>query len=164
MLVGLLPENKILVKLSVSPSDARQLMPGQSAQISVISQGAALSVPGTISMVSGQVDPVSGFVTVYVAPGKSDGLVIGQYVSCELQTASSTGLIVPRAAVLPDGDQEDIYTVKDAHAVLHHVQVGLSNDQDVQVQAPDIQAGDPVVIMGNAELTDGMAVRQERGQ
>ena len=90
MLIGLLPENKILVKLSVSPSDARQLKPGQSAMISVTSQGSALNVPGIISTISSQADPATGFLRVYVKPDKPNGLLIGQYVSCELYPAGAT--------------------------------------------------------------------------
>ena len=97
---------------------------------------------------------------MYVTPNKPRGLVVGQYASGRLRIASSTGLLVPHSAVLPINGQENMYTIKGTHAVVHHVKIGLSNDREVEVSAPGLRAGEPVVIVGNAELTDGMAVKQ----
>lgn len=160
VLIDLLPVNKIRVELWVSPTNVRQLRLGQNMDIAVAIKGAEIHRQGTISMITGQVNPVNGLVSVYVTPRNPGGLVIGQYASGKIHTASSTGLIVPHSAVLPINGQEDMYTVKDSRAVLHHVKIGLSNDREVEVSAPGLHAGEPVVIVGNAELTDGMAVTQ----
>ncbi len=160
VLINLLPVNKIRVELWVPPTNVRQLRPGQNVDIAVAIQGAEIQQRGTVSMITGQVNPVSGLVSVYVTPNKPGGLVIGQYASGKLHIASSTGLIVPHSAVLPIGGQEDMYTVKDSRAVLHHVKIGLSNHREVEVSAPGLHVGEPVVVVGNAELADGMPVKQ----
>ncbi len=160
VLIDLLPLNKMRVALRVPPTNLAQLQLGQIVKITVSARGHELHEWGKISLITGRIDPVSGLVSVYVTPSKPGGLVIGQYASGRLHIASSTGLLVPHSAVLPIDGQEDLYTVKDSHAVLHHVKIGLSNDREVEVSAPGLRAGEPVVIVGNAELTDGMAVKQ----
>ena len=160
VLIDLLPVNKIRVELRVPPTNVQHLRLGQNVDISLAIHGAEIHERGTVSMITGQIDPVSGLVSVYVTPSKPGGLVIGQYAAGKFHVASSTGLIVPHSAVLPIGGQEDMYTVKNSRAVLHHVKIGLSNDREVEVSAPGLHAGEPVVIVGNAELTDGMPVKQ----
>ena len=160
VLIDLLPLNKMRVELRVPPTNLAQLQLGQIVKITVSARGHELHEWGKIGLITGRIDPVSGLVSVYVTPSKPGGLVIGQYASGRLHIASSTGLLVPHSAVLPIDGQEDLYTVKDSHAVLHHVKIGLSNDREVEVSAPGLRAGEPVVIVGNAELTDGMPVAQ----
>ena len=160
VLIDLLPLNKMRVQLRVPPTNLAQLRLGQIVKITVSAQGHGLHESGKISLITGRINPVSGLASVYVTPSKPGGLVIGQYASGKLHIASSTGLIVPHAAVLPIGGQEDMYTVKDSRAVLHHVKIGLSNHREVEVSAPGLHVGEPVVIVGNAELTEGMAVKQ----
>ena len=160
VLINLLPLNKMRVALRVPPTNLTQLRLGQIVKLTVSARGHELHEPGKISLITGRIDPLSGLVNVYVTPSKPGGLVIGQYASGKLHIASSTGLIVPHAAVLPVGGQEDMYTVKGSRAVLHHVKIGLSNHREVEVSAPGLHVGEPVVIVGNAELTEGMAVKQ----
>ena len=44
----------------------------------------------------------------------------------------------------------------------HQVRIGLQNDQEVEIQGAGVQAGEPVVVVGNYELKDGMAVKVRR--
>ncbi len=162
VLINLLPINKMRVALRVPPTNLAQLRLGQIVKITVSAQGHELHESGKISLITGRIDPISGLVSVYVTPSKPGGLVIGQYASGRLRIASSTGLIVPHSAVLPINGQENMYTIKGTHAVVHHVKIGLSNDREVEVSARGLRAGEPVVIVGNAELTDGMAVKQRK--
>ena len=82
----------------------------------------------------------------------------GQSVLGKITVASVQGLIVPRAAVLPEEDKFVLFTVENGHAVKHVVKVGLENREEINVIAPDLQAGKPVVVLGNYELKDKMAV------
>lgn len=160
VLINLLPLGKMWVTLQVPPSNLAQLRLGQAVTIMVSAQGHQLQQSGTIALISGRVDPISGLVSVYVTPSKPDRLVIGQYASGRLHIASSTGFIVPHSAVLPINGQETMYTIQGNRAVVHHVQIGLSNGRELEVSAPGLRAGEAVVIVGNAELTNGLAVQQ----
>jgi len=44
------------------------------------------------------------------------------------------------------------------HAVKHQVQAGLENDTQIEVIANDLKEQDDIVVLGNYELEDGMAV------
>ncbi len=159
VLLDVLPMHATQVKLSVLPLEARQLRLGQKVDISVAAPGGAIRQPGTISLIASRVDPDSGFVAVYVTPAKPQLLLIGQYASGRFHIASRVGLIVPHSAVLPDGGKEIMYTVRNFHAVLHDVRIGLSNHREVEVSAPGLHAGEPVVVVGNAELANGVPVQ-----
>jgi intein/homing endonuclease len=54
-----------------------------------------------------------------------------------------------------------MFTVKNDRAVKHSVQIGLENGKEVEVIGSDIEPGDPVVILGNYELKNDMAVKFE---
>ena len=73
-------------------------------------------------------------------------------------------MIVPRSAVLPEEDHYILFTIKDGRAQEHTVRVGLENEKDVEVIANDLQAGEPVVTLGNYELKDGMAVKVDESR
>ena len=75
--------------------------------------------------------------------------------------ASAQGLIVPHSAVLPEGRGHSLFTIKDNRAVKHLVQVGLRNDKEVEIKGAGLQAGESVVVLGNYELKNGMAVKVE---
>ncbi len=159
-LLNLLPHSAILVRLRVLPPDVRRLRVGQKIPLSITTQGAAIREHGTIFMIAGRVDPISGFVNVYVTPHHRANLLIGDYASGRVAVASSRGLIVPHAAVLPGNGGDYLFTVKGSHAVEHRVRKGVFNDQEVEVFAPNLHAGEPVVVVGTGVLTNGMTVEQ----
>ena len=77
----------------------------------------------------------------------------------EIQRTEKNALAVPRSAVLPNESREfEIFTVANNHAIRHTVKIGAENPNEIQVIANDLHEGDPVVILGNHELEDGMAV------
>jgi len=61
--------------------------------------------------------------------------------------------------VLPDGEAQVLFTVKNGKAVRHEVTLGIASGDSVEVTGAGLHAGDMVVTLGNYELTDGMAVQ-----
>src|SRR5258708_39898963 len=101
--------------------------------------------------------------TVLIAVPEGDRLRLGEHVRATIQGAlHPTALIVPRNAVLPDGDAQVLYTVKDTKAVRHEVKLGITSADRVEVLAEGLKQGDAVVVSGNYELADGMAVQIEK--
>jgi multidrug efflux pump subunit AcrA (membrane-fusion protein) len=68
---------------------------------------------------------------------------------------------VPRSAVLNDGEHYNLFTIKDGKALKHIVNIGLQDESSIEVISSELKANDPVVIEGNYELDDGMAVAPE---
>ena len=60
-----------------------------------------------------------------------------------------------------DAGAQVLFTVKDGKAVRHEVTPGIASGDQLEVQGADLKAGDAVVVTGNYELSDGMAVQVE---
>ncbi|HYZ74919.1 MAG TPA: hypothetical protein VE641_17700, partial [Chthoniobacterales bacterium] len=120
-------------------------------------------IRGQVRLVTHEVDPATGLVEVFVSinPEQHPHLLIGAYVRGEIETRKDEALVVPKSAVLPEGDDFYLFTVADKKAVRHTVKLGIQTTTEVEVLSPDLKAGDEVVTVGNYELTDGATVEVE---
>jgi len=161
-LVELAEEKRIEVRLGVEPSDAADLKVGHPVRVRAVNDGESKPVEGRIRMVTRRVNPASRLVDVFVALAPPEArLMLETYVRGEAVVDSRQALALPRAAVLPDEDKHVVYTIKDAKAVKHEVKTGLEDDEQVEVLGDAIKPGEMVVVEGNYELEDGMAVKVE---
>ncbi len=119
---------------------------------------AAKPIEGHVRLITQRVDPETRLVDVYVTLPNDTHLMLDAYLRVELKTLAHETLVAPRGAVLPTGDGNVLFTVKDNHAVRHVVQIGIQSGRDTEVIANDLKPGDEVVVRGNYELSDGMAV------
>ncbi len=161
-LVEIVVQNRLEVLLGVEPEDLEKLEPAQEVSISLANVPGSAGVSGKIRKVSSSVNPDTRLVDVFVALPETlpsyPEFLLGEFIVGKINIASSTGLMVPREAVLPEGDHYQMFTVKNDRAVKHSVQIGLENDKEVEVIGPDIKPGEPVVTLGNYELKNNMAV------
>jgi RND family efflux transporter MFP subunit len=145
--------------LTVEASDADRVRPGQSVILASANRPKADAVTGTVRLVGGVVDAASGAVDVRVPLPPAAGWYPGEHVQGEIELQRKTALVAPREAVLPDDDKQVLYVVKDGKAVRHEIATGIVSADSVEVIGPDVRAGDAVVVQGNYELDDGMAVQ-----
>jgi membrane fusion protein (multidrug efflux system) len=161
-LVEIVVQNRLEVLLGVEPEDLEKLKPAQEVSISLANVPGSAGVSGKIRKISNSVNPDTRLVDVFVALPETlpsyPKFLLGEFIVGKINIASSTGLMVPREAVLPEGDHYQMFTVKNHRAVKHSVQIGLENDKEVEVMGPDIKPGEPVVTLGNYELKNDMAV------
>ncbi len=160
-LLEIVAQNRLEVRLGVEPDDINRVAPNQSVSLTRVNVPAAPAVTGHIRKVSYGVDPATRLVDVFVTLPTGAEFLLGESTSGEITVATVQGLIVPHSAVLPEGQGYSLFTIKDNRAVKHLVQVGLRNDREVEIKGGDLQAGEPVVVLGNYELKDGMAVKVE---
>ena len=164
-LVDIVIQNRLEILLGVEPEDVGQVKPGQDVSLSPVNVPESTGVTGKIRKISNAVNPDTRLVDVFVRLPEtlptSTAFLLGEFAVGKITIASSTGLIVPRAAVLPEKDHYQMFTVKNDRAVKHAVQIGVENGYEVEVIGPDIEPGDPVVILGNYELKNDMAVKVE---
>lgn len=156
-LVEIIAEDEIEVKLGVEAEELPLLQNGQSIALFPVNNPAFGAVEGTIRLVTRQVNPETRLIDVYVSLPAGTRLLLGGYIRGEI-TRSAEGLVVPRAALLPEEDGFKLFTITENHAVKHTVKVGLENNREVELQATDLHAGETVVTRGNYELEDGMSV------
>ncbi len=157
-LVELVQENEIEVKLGVEPEDAVHVAVGQPVALFRVHTTGTPPITGRVRLITQRVDPDTRLVDVYVSLPDEKELWLDSYFRGELKTQTHDALVVPRSAVLPAGDGYVLYTVKDQRAVAHQVQIGIQNAKETEIIASDLKAGEPVVVRGNYELSDGMAV------
>jgi RND family efflux transporter MFP subunit len=158
-LVEVVARNRLEVQLGVEPEDVPFLQLGQTVRLTAVHGSASGTIEGQLRLIAERVDPATRLVDVFVALPQPSHLLLEEFVRGDLVTVSAHGLVVPRAAVLPEEGQYTLYTVKEHHAVKHVVKKGLENDTAMQVEADDLRPGDLAVIVGNYELQDGMAVQ-----
>ena len=163
-LVEVAAHNQIEVKLGVGPQDIAFLKSGEVVHLHRISDGDAPAVDGKIRMIGQRVDPMTRLVDVMVSLPPEAKFILEEFVMGLITKASADALVAPREAVLPDENGYTLFTVKDGKAVKHSIRIGLQNDRDVQVIGDGLQDGEPVVVIGNYELQDGMAVQVQHAE
>lgn len=161
-LVELAEEKRTEVRLSVNPPDAADLKPGQAMTVALVNDTDAKPVEGRVRLITQRVNPASRLVEVFVALPPDTRWLLESYVRGRASVNEKQALVVPRAAVLPEEEKHILFTLKDGKAVEHEVEIGLENDEVVEILGGGIKAGDAVVIQGNYELKPGMAVEIEK--
>jgi RND family efflux transporter MFP subunit len=146
-------------RLGLEPSDADKVRAGQKVTLTPISRPGQAPVVSTVGSVGGLADAATGTLDGRVPVPAAAAWYPGERVQGDIELESETGLVVPRGAVLPDDDQQVLYTLKAGKAKKHVVQVGIAAGAKLEVAAPDLAPGDPVVVQGNYELSDGMDVQ-----
>ena len=158
-LVEIIAQDRLEVRLGVEPGDAGRLVPGQSVRLSYVDVPAARETIGSIRKISRAVNPVTRLLDVFVTLPRSAKYLLGEYILGRIRTASSYGLVIPRSAVLPEGDGHVLFTVHNGRAIKHTVRVIRESDKEVQVSGAGLQTGDQAVVEGNYELKDGTAIQ-----
>ncbi len=157
-LLQLVTQRRLEARLGVESEDMERVRTGMPVSISFVNVSASSALSGSVRKVSHSVNSASRLVDVFVSLPPSGKLLLGQSVLGKITVASVQGLIVPRTAVLPEEDKFVLFTVDNGRAVKHIVKVGLDNGAEINVIVPELQPGQPVVVLGNYELKDKMAV------
>lgn len=116
-------------------------------------------IAGSIAEVQDIVDPKSLLLPALVRVRSEDGraLVPGMRVRATLDAGSVDAIAVPRDAVLIDDQGAYLFQVSHDKAARINVRTGLEADGMVAVDGLR-DTSLPVVVLGNYELEDGMAV------
>ena len=154
-------DNKLETRLGIEPEDMPLVKVGQTVSLEPVSRRGVSPLSAQIRLISGSVDQTTGLVDVFVPLAARGGILLGDYLKAQIDIASKKALGVPRTALLPEGDHHVVFTIKDGHAVRHVVQRWLESGNEIEVISTDLHPGDQVVILGNYELVDGMAVQTE---
>ncbi len=149
-------------RLGVESGDRLLLARDQPVTLASTERPEPLSVDSRVRSVGAALDAATGTLEVRVPVPEKAALMLGEHVRALIQVVlHPTAQIVPRSAVLPDGDMQVLYTVKDHKAVRHELKLGIATADRLEVLAVDLKSGDAVVVSGNYELTDGMTVEVE---
>ncbi|NML31147.1 efflux RND transporter periplasmic adaptor subunit [Paraburkholderia antibiotica] len=155
------PDARANVLLGVEPSDAATTHPGDTVTLRGLSAALAkTSVEGRVILVGASIDQQSQLVNVSATfPLAQTPFIPGTRVVADIATRNGTHWILPRAAVLEDGQHAYVFQITPQHRA-HRVAVNIAVENGARygVDGPlDPALG--VVTSGNYELNDGMAVR-----
>jgi RND family efflux transporter MFP subunit len=133
--------------------------PGQAVALQSANRADAPLIRSQVRFAGASLDATIGSAEVRVPVPAGAPLLLGEHVTGTVEVKKKEALVAPRSAVLPDDGKQVLFTVKDGKAVRHEVQVGIADGDLVEVIGDNLHAGDPVVVLGNYELTDGMSVQ-----
>lgn len=154
--------NKLIVQLGVEPEDIHFLKPGTPIKIH------SVFIPeyegkSQLREIHAMINPVTHLVDAIapIPPDKTYHLVLGGYLTAEIQLSEHTGLTVPRTAVLEDEQGYYVFTIEHNKAKRLQVEIGQENKSWTEI-TKGLHQGQLIVITGNYVLTDGMFVREEK--
>jgi RND family efflux transporter MFP subunit len=153
------------VMLGVEPSDAGAIHAGDALTLRGLSTALANTpVNGRVVLVGAAVNPQSQLVDVGAnVPLGQSAFIPGTRVRAEIATRTGTHWIVPRAAVLKDNQGAYIFQITPQNKARRvAVTIQVENGGHYGVDGP-LDAAQGLVISGNYELKDGMAVRLSGG-
>ncbi len=148
------------VQIGVEPEDALRVATGMPVRI-VSVFNPAISVMAKVSGIHGALDQQTRLIAITVKLDKGTvHFFPGTRVRGEITIARQNLPAVPRAAVLSDAKGSYLFQVENGKAKRVAVVTGLESKGVVAVSGT-FNPALPVVIQGNYELSDGMAVREE---
>ena len=163
-MIEVVGQNRLAARLGIEPQYSAKLKPGQEVSLVRLNAPGNRAVPGKIRKLSDSANSTSHLVDVFVDLPSSSGFLLNEYVAGKITAASAEGLLVPRSAILPEQNRYILFTIKAGRAQERAVQVVMENDKEVAVSGKDLHAGEAVVVVGNYELKDGMAVKVDQSR
>ena len=163
------PNSKIATIVRTSTLRARIDVPEQ--DIGKVATGQGVSVQtsawpdrkfaGTIVRISPSLNATARTLTIEAEIQNIDGLLKpGQFATVRItQSKPEPAVMIPVRAVKTVGDINSVFVVKDGMAQETFVQLGLLENDRIQVKSGVIE-GDQVVVSDLSQLTDGAFVRQ----
>ncbi len=150
------------IAMGVGAQDLHRVRAGM--PVSLVPVFGGTTVTGRVAAVQAVIDPATRLVNVIVRPdcrGPCDSLLPGAQFRGEIELARPTLWVVPRSAVLSDGQGAYVFQVDGGRARRVPVSVAAQTQAETGIEG-DIDPRRKLVVTGNYELTDGAAVREAR--
>jgi membrane fusion protein, multidrug efflux system len=110
---------------------------------------------GRVATINTRVDPITRAITIRADLPNDDGLLKpGMFLTVRLAGPSRERLVIPEAALVPEGDRQFVYTVRDERSWRTDVVVGRRMRGEVEI-LEGLHAGDLVVVEGTQRVAHG---------
>jgi len=154
--------HRLIARLGVEPEDIQFLKPGIPVKIHSVFIP-EYQADSQLREIHAMINPTTHLVDVLAAipANKTQQLVLGSYLSADLQLSKHQGLTVSREAVLQDDKGHYLFRVVDNKAQRVNVETGLENGDWVEITR-GVKLNESIVSVGNYVLSDGMLVREEK--
>ncbi len=151
----IIARGEIELDAEVPEEPMAKVLVGQKADIEVAGVG---RVPGTVRLVSPEVDKATRLGRVRIFLGVDPRIRIGAFGRGEISTAEGKGLAVPMSAVLHDEKGATVQIVRQSKVVSSPVKTGLIAGGKIEIRE-GVALDDLVVARAGTFLRDGDAVR-----
>jgi membrane fusion protein, multidrug efflux system len=148
------------ILLGIEPEDRRAIRIGMPVTLSFVRRPGE-QLHGSISEIDALVDPKTQLINaIVVLPASDDAVLVpGMRVRADITLKEQIAWIVPRDAVLSDGNGSYIFQVDQGVARRINVKT-VAEQADVLGIDGQLDPARPAVVSGNYELQDGMKVRE----
>jgi RND family efflux transporter MFP subunit len=147
------------ISAGLKPEDSVRVEPGMRARVAPVLNAQSPLLQGVVRQIGGTVNATTKFVDAWIDVPQSSSLVTGEAVSVAIILSAHQGWVVPRDAVLHDAKGSYIFQVLDGHAKRVEVKAGIETDMSTEISG-DFDPSRKIVAVGNYELNDGVAVRE----
>jgi len=151
----------LVVNLGIEPADAPQIRVGATVQLRS-QQNGAIGFTSHIASIGQMIDPQTRLVNAAarVPDTLTPQLLVGATLTAQVDMEPHKGVIVPRAALLSDGDGSYVFVVSKGVAHRRKAQPTVQTE-DKMLIAKGLSANEWVAVSGVAGLEDGMRVRTQ---
>ncbi len=158
-LFSVVNNSQVIAVVNVPEKNVDDLKTGQLAIITS-DNIAGIKFEGFVKRISPVVDPSSGTVKVTVGvKNRSRKLKPGMFVNVNLIIAVHTdAVLVPKLAIVYENEYMNVFVVKDSMAHRIRLTPGFEDSEKIE-SLKDLQAGDEVIVVGQAGLKDKTRVR-----
>ncbi len=158
-LFSVVNNSQVIAVVNVPEKNVDDLKKGQRAIITS-DNIPGIKFEGFVKRISPVVDPSSGTVKVTVGvKNRSRKLKPGMFVNVNLIIAvHQDAVLVPKLAVVYENEYMNVFVVKDSLAHKIRLTPGFEDSEKIE-SLRDLQAGDEVIVVGQAGLKDKTRVR-----
>jgi hypothetical protein len=124
-------------------------------------QDRATEQHASVERAGSQIDAQTRLIPVVAKLADSAQVPPGAAVSAQIETGSSEPVLgVPRSAVLWRDGKAYVFVIQSGKAALRWVDAGADDGERIEIRS-GLAVNESVVVLGNYELQDGMAVKAQ---
>jgi membrane fusion protein, multidrug efflux system len=151
----------VVAQIGIDPADASGVAVGAVFEVRPIDDRLAVRWKGTVALMSHTVNATSRLVDATLTLSGDAQPRAGTPLRAHAALSGASGVLVPRAALVPDGDEMIVFVVRDGTAVRSPVTIAMAGREQVTLASGGgCSPGDHVVVSGQSQLTSGATVRE----
>lgn len=119
---------------------------------------------GRVTSIDTRLDPISRSVLVRAhLANRESRLKPGMFMTVKVTRSESPALMIPEQALIPEGDRQFVFAVRDGKAVRAEVRTGRRRPGEVEILG-GVDEGDVVVIEGTQKIREGVLLNAQQAQ
>lgn len=154
-------DGQIELVADVSETDILKMRVGQKAKVKVA--GSAVSLDGSVRLISPVIDPQTRLGAVHVAIDDDEGARAGMYASAEIIVAEAQGVALPLSAITTDKHGTTTRLVAGDVVKQVKIETGIQDGAFIEVKS-GLKDGDVVVAKAGAFVRDGDRINPVRDE